>query len=107
MAEVDANIDPAKKGSYEFSKLETYGDLKKLIQVIALKQKGKKIVSQGVELGIDQLLGLLPGASNVKTAFDFFKSAISKPDTKKTISNRKFNNFTNIFTRISIFAKLF
>jgi len=84
MAEVDANIDPAKKGSYEFSKLETYGDLKKLIQVIALKQKGKKIVSQGVELGIDQLLGLFPGASNVKTAFDFFKSAISKPDTKKT-----------------------
>jgi hypothetical protein len=84
MAEVDANIDPAKKGSYEFSQLETYGDLKKLIQIIALKQKGKKIVSQGVELGIDQLLGLLPGASNVKTAFDFFKSAISKPDTKKT-----------------------
>ena len=84
MAEVDTNIDPAKKGSYEFSKLETYGDLKKLIQVITLKQKGKKIVSQGVELGIDQLLGLFPGASNVKTAFDFFKSAISKPDTKKT-----------------------
>ena len=84
MAELDANIDPAKKGSYEFSKLETYGDLKKLIQVIALKQKGKKIVSQGVELGVDQLLGLFPGASNVKTAFDFFKSAISKPDTKKT-----------------------
>ena len=84
MAEVDANIDPAKKGSYEFSQLETYGDLKKLIQVIALKQKGKKIVSQGVELGVDQLLGLFPGASNVKTAFDFFKSAISKPDTKKT-----------------------
>jgi hypothetical protein len=84
MAEVDANIDPAKKGSYEFSKLETYGDLKKLIQVIVLKQKGKKIVSQGVELGVDQLLGLFPGASNVKTAFDFFKSAISKPDTKKT-----------------------
>jgi hypothetical protein len=84
MAELDTNIDPAKKGSYEFSKLETYGDLKKLIQIITLKQKGKKIVSQGVELGIDQLLGLFPGASNVKTAFDFFKSAISKPDTKKT-----------------------
>jgi hypothetical protein len=84
MAEVDTNIDPAKKGSYEFSKLETYGDLKKLIQVITLKQKGKKIVSQGIELGVDQLLGLFPGASNIKTAFDFFKSAISKPDTKKT-----------------------
>ena len=32
MAEVDANIDPAKKGSYEFSQLETYGDLKKVIK---------------------------------------------------------------------------
>jgi hypothetical protein len=66
------------------AELNTYGDLKNLIQIISLKQKGKKIVSQGIELGVDQLLGLFPGASNIKTAFDFFKSAISKPDTKKT-----------------------
>jgi hypothetical protein len=84
MTELDTNTDPAKKGSYEFSKLETYGDLKKLIQIITLKQKGKKIVSQGVELTIDQLLGLFPGASNVKTGVDFIRAAISKPDVKKT-----------------------
>jgi hypothetical protein len=84
MAELDKNIDPAKKGSYEFSKLETYGDLKKIIKMISLQQKGGKIVSQGVELALDQVLGLIPGASNAKTAFDFIKSAVSKPDTKKT-----------------------
>lgn len=64
--------------------LETYGDLKKLINTIKLKQKGQKIISKGKEFALDQVLGLIPGASNAKTAFDFIKIAISKPDTKKT-----------------------
>ena len=64
--------------------LETYGDLKKLINTIKLKQKGQKIISKGKEFVLDQVLGLIPGASNAKTAFDFIKTAISKPDTKKT-----------------------
>lgn len=64
--------------------LETYGDLKKLINSIKNKQKGEKIISKGKELALDQVLGLIPGASNAKTAFDFIKTAISKPDTKKT-----------------------
>ena len=80
MAEVDANIDPAKKGSYEFSQLETYGDLKKVIKSIALKQKGGKIG----DVALDTVIGLIPGAGTAKTTFDFIKAAISKPDTKKT-----------------------
>jgi hypothetical protein len=66
------------------AELKTYGDLKKMIKAISSKQKGEKIVSQGKEFALDQLLGLIPGASNAKTAFDFIKSAIAKPDTKKT-----------------------
>jgi hypothetical protein len=64
--------------------LETYGDLKKLINNIKLKQRGEKIISKGKEFALDQVLGLIPGASNAKTAFDFLKTAILKPDTKKT-----------------------
>jgi hypothetical protein len=64
--------------------LETYGDLKKLINNIGKNQKGEKILSKGKEFALDQVLGLIPGASNAKTAFDFIKTAISKPDTKKT-----------------------
>ena len=64
--------------------LETYGDLKKLINTIKLKQKGQKIIFKGKEFVLDQVLGLIPGASNAKTAFDFIKTTISKPDTKKT-----------------------
>jgi hypothetical protein len=64
--------------------LKTYGELKKLIKLISLKQKGEKIISQGKELALDQLLGLIPGASNAKTAFDFLTSAFKKPDTVKT-----------------------
>lgn len=64
--------------------LETYGDLKKLINNISKQQKGEKIISKGKEFALDQVLGLIPGASNAKTAFDFIKTAISKPDAKKT-----------------------
>jgi hypothetical protein len=64
--------------------LNTYGDLKKAIKAIALKQKGQAIVSQGKSFVLDQLLGLIPGASNAKTTYDFIKAAIQKPDTKKT-----------------------
>ena len=39
--------------------LKTYGDLKKLIKSISLKQKGEKIISQGKEIALDQLLGLI------------------------------------------------
>jgi len=64
--------------------LNTYGDLKKLINSISRRQKGEKIISKGKEFFLDQVLGLIPGASNAKTAFDFIKTAISKPDSKKT-----------------------
>ena len=66
------------------AELKTYGDLKKVIKTISLHQKGEKIVSQGKEFVLAQLLGLIPGASNAKTAFDFIKAAIKKPDDKKT-----------------------
>jgi hypothetical protein len=64
--------------------LKTYGDLKKAIRSISLKQKGQALVSQGKSLAIDQVLGLIPGASNVKTALDFVQAVVAKPDTKKT-----------------------
>jgi hypothetical protein len=60
--------------------LNTYGDLKKVIKSIALKQKGEKI--GGIALGV--LMGFIPGAEAAKTTFEFVKAAISKPDSKKT-----------------------
>jgi hypothetical protein len=64
--------------------METYGDLKKVIRNIKLKQKGEKIVSQGKSFALDQVLGLIPGASNAKTTIEFLRAAFEKPDTKKT-----------------------
>ena len=66
------------------AELNTYGDLKKLISGISKRQKGDKIISKGKEFALDQILGFIPGASNAKTAFDFVRAAIEKPDTKKT-----------------------
>lgn len=65
-------------------KMETYGDLKKVISRIKLKQKGDKIISQGKSFLLDQALGLIPGASNAKTTFDFLRAAFERPDTQKT-----------------------
>jgi hypothetical protein len=60
--------------------LNTYGDLKKVIKAITLKQKGEKLGN--VALGA--LMGFIPGADAAKSTFDFIKAAISKPDNKKT-----------------------
>lgn len=65
-------------------KMETYGDLKKIINRIKLKQKGDKIISKGKSFLLDQALGFIPGASNAKTTFEFLKAAFEKPDTQKT-----------------------
>jgi hypothetical protein len=60
--------------------LKTYGDLKKALKSISLKQKGDKIAG----LAVDTITGFIPGFDTAKTTFDFIKAAISKPDTKKT-----------------------
>ena len=60
--------------------LNTYGDLKKVIKAISLKQKGEKVG----DVALGTLIGFIPGAEAAKTTFDFIRAAISKPDTKKT-----------------------
>jgi hypothetical protein len=64
------------------AELKTYGDLKKAIKIIQLKQKGEKIGS----VAVDTILGAIPGAGAAKTTFDFISAAFKKPDTKKTKS---------------------
>jgi hypothetical protein len=62
------------------AELNTYGDLKKAIKAISLKQKGEKIGN----VAVDAILGIIPGIGAAKTTFDFVRAAFSKPDTKKT-----------------------
>ena len=62
------------------AELNTYGDLKKVIKSISLKQKGEKIGS----VALDTIVGLIPGAGAAKTTFDFVRAAFKKPDDKKT-----------------------
>lgn len=64
--------------------INTFGDLLKVIQGIQLKNKGSKILDKTVSFTVDQILGLIPGASNAKTAFEFLKTAFGRSDTKKT-----------------------
>jgi hypothetical protein len=70
------------------NELRTYGDLKKAIQLITLKQKVKNIAGGAgdvaIEAAIDAAKTFIPGIGTAKTTFDFIKAAISKPDAKKT-----------------------
>lgn len=60
--------------------LNTYGDLKKAIKIISLKQKGEKIGN----VAVDIIVNNIPGLGAARTTYDFVKAAFSKPDTKKT-----------------------
>lgn len=62
------------------AELNTYGDLKKAIKIISLKQTGGKIG----QVAIDTILGAVPGIGAAKTTFDFIKAAFDKKDQKKT-----------------------
>lgn len=60
--------------------LNTYGDLKKVINAVSKQQKGEKIG----QIALSTVIGVIPGAEAAKTTFDFIKAAFQKPDTKKT-----------------------
>ena len=64
--------------------VKTYGGLKAMINSIIKKQKLDSVKSGAVNILIDQACGLIPGLSNIKTGFDFFKSIYNADDTKKT-----------------------
>lgn len=64
--------------------IKTFGELLKVIRGIQLKNKGGQLLDKGISFAVDQAIGLIPGASNAKTAFDFLKAAFARPDTKKT-----------------------
>jgi len=92
MAEINVNIDPAKKGSYEFSQLETYGDLKKVIKSITSRQKVStikggikgKATDIALDAAVELLKATIPGVGLAKHGYDVFRGLIKKPDTKKT-----------------------
>ena len=60
--------------------LQTYGDLKKVINSVVKKQKLGKIGN----VALDAAVGAIPGVGAAKTGYDFIKAAFGKPDTKKT-----------------------
>ncbi len=71
------NVNYSDNGNY---RLETYGDLKKAVNVIRQKQTGSKLAGEG----INTIIGAIPFVGNAKTVYDFIKAAVSKPDNKKT-----------------------
>jgi len=73
------NIEaPVKK------EVQTFGQLFELLKNIQAKAKGEQLKKGVINAAIDTALGLIPGASNAKTAYDFFKACYNKPDDKKT-----------------------
>ena len=65
-------------------RIETYGELQDLMKNLSKEKTTAKIVQKGKEVAIDTVLGLIPGGSTAKNAFDFVKSIAKKPDVRKT-----------------------
>jgi len=95
MADLTSNIttDNTKaKGSYEFSDISTYGDLKKVIKSVTTKQKASSIgggikgkaTDVAIDAAVEALKATIPGIGLAKHAYDIFRGAIKKPDTEKT-----------------------
>ena len=80
--QVEQNTQTQTTGSSQ--KPETYGDLKKLVKDVISGQRTSAIKSGATTFTIDQILGIIPGASNAKSAFDFFKGVYNATDDKKT-----------------------
>jgi hypothetical protein len=70
---------PAQAGQ-----LRTYGDLQNIIAKINRNKTMKAVAGEAGNVVLDQIAGLIPGASNVKSAFDFFKTVYDAKDDKKT-----------------------
>lgn len=72
--------------------IQTYGDLKKIIKAITTKQKVSAVLGGGkskasdivLDAAVEALKATIPGIGLAKHAFDIFKGAAKKPDTKKT-----------------------
>lgn len=68
--------------------VQTYGQLKSIINGIKTKQKVVQVwdTAKGamVSAAVDELIGKIPGGPTAKSAFDFFRAASKKPDTVKT-----------------------
>ena len=60
--------------------METYGELKKALKDITLKQKGTKVG----KVAVDVILNAIPGLGAAKNTYDLVKAAFSKPDDKKS-----------------------
>lgn len=68
--------------------IKTFGDLKKAINGIISKKRKDAVGGSAVEAAtgfiVDQIAQTIPGISNVKSAFDFFKKIYDATDDKKT-----------------------
>lgn len=77
---INEDVVPSPEQQNPDFRLQTYGDLKKIINVIKLQQRGKQVAG----VAFDVLLGSIPFLGSAKTAYDVYKAAFQRPDTKKT-----------------------
>lgn len=77
-------VNEQQPSNVQAAQVRTFGDLQKIVNQINTNKTVKAVAGQAGNLAIDQIVGLIPGASNVKTAFDFFKTIYDSKDDKKT-----------------------
>ena len=63
---------------------QTIGDLRQALKRIVVSKKTGKALDVAKDVAAGAILDAIPGASTVKTLFDFIKPMYDQPDDKKT-----------------------
>ena len=64
--------------------ITTFEDLNKIIKGIIMKAKVGEVTDRAIGVAVDQVLGVFPFASNIKSGLDLLRGAAKQPDGKET-----------------------
>lgn len=64
--------------------ITTFEDLNRIIKGIIMKAKVGEVADKAVGFAVDQVLGVFPFASNIKSGIDLLRGAAKQPDGKET-----------------------
>ena len=64
--------------------ITTFEDLNKMIDGIITKARVGEVADMAIGVAVDQVIGLIPFAGNIKSGFDLLKKASKQPDGNET-----------------------
>jgi len=68
----------------DIANINTFEDLNRIIKGLITKARVGEVADQAVSFAVDQVLGVFPFASNIKSGIDLLRGATKQPDGEDT-----------------------